>query len=81
MYYCKEHGKLRKLTGGSIKTYNTEQDPKEITFEDKKGNKKKSAKTYSKGKSTCIVPRNAEQVCAFDLVHDRSKTIKLISGT
>lgn len=27
-----------------------------------------------------ITPRNAEQVCAIDLLHDNNKTVKLITG-
>ena len=79
-YYCNERGKLRKFTGGSIKTYNSDSTTTETVSEDKKGGKKKAANKYSKGKSVCIVPRNAEQACAFDLVHDRTKTIKLLEG-
>lgn len=79
-YYCNERGKLRKFTGGSIKTYNSDSTQAETVSEDKKGGKKKAANKYSKGKSVCIVPRNAEQACAFDLVHDRAKTIKLLEG-
>lgn len=79
-YYCYEHGRLRKFTGDSIKTYNSTPATTDVSYEDKKGNKKKADKKYSKGKSTWIVPRNAEQACAFDLVHDMTKSIKLLEG-
>lgn len=72
LYYCYENGKLRKFTGGSIKTY------REKTEETQDSAKKKK---YSKGRSTCIVPRNEEQVCAFDLMKDDTKTIKLLEGS
>ena len=35
----------------------------------------------AKNKDTIIYPRNDEQVCAFDLMRDHSKTIKLLTGT
>ena len=40
-----------------------------------------SAQKYSKGKNVVIVPRNDEQACAFDLMKDPSKTVKLLTGT
>ena len=40
-----------------------------------------SAHKYSKGKNVVITPRNDEQVCAFDLMKDPSKTVKLLTGT
>ena len=43
--------------------------------------KKTSTRKYSKGKSIVITPRNEEQVCAFDLMKDPTKTIKLLTGT
>lgn len=73
-YYCNEHGKLRRLHGSSIKTFEdktTNDDLVEPTAKKKK---------YSRGKKTEIFPRNDEQVCAFDLVKDSAKTIKVLSG-
>ena len=43
-YYCNERGKLRKFTGGSIKTYNSDSTTTEAVSEDKKGGKKKGGK-------------------------------------
>ena len=40
-----------------------------------------STQKYSKGKNVVITPRNDEQVCAFDLMKDSSKTVKLLTGT
>ena len=35
----------------------------------------------NKFKDVTIYPRNDEQVCAFDLMKDDSKTVKLLTGT
>ena len=79
IFYCYEKGKLRKFTGGSIKTY---RDNSHVTLEEQQEETtKKSTKKYSKGKSVVITPRNEEQVCAFDLIKDDTKTVKLLSGT
>ena len=43
--------------------------------------KKPATKKYSKGKNIVITPKNIEQVCAFDLMKDPTKTIKLLTGT
>ena len=32
-------------------------------------------------KNKTITPRNPEQICAIDMLHDRSKTVKLITGS
>ena len=40
-----------------------------------------STQKYSKGKNVVIVPRNDEQACAFDLMKDPSKAVKLLTGT
>ena len=40
-----------------------------------------AAKGKGREKSTIIYPRNDEQVCAFDLMKDHDKTIKLLTGT
>ena len=82
-FYCNECGKLRKFTGGSIKTF---KDTTPVPLEEPKGKEKedkpqKSTRKYSKGKSITITPRNEEQVCAFDLMKDPSKTVKLLTGT
>lgn len=37
--------------------------------------------TYKKKKTEVYTPKNAEQVCAFDMVKDPDTTIKLITGT
>lgn len=79
--YCWEHGKLRKFTGGSIKTFKSEQDQDEIESSLEQKKKKSTKNKYSKGKSTVITPRNTEQACAFDLFKDHDKTVKLITGT
>lgn len=76
--YCYEGGNFRKFTGQSIKLASFE-EPKEL-LEDVSG-KKKRAKKYSKGKTVCVAPRNIEQSCAIDLLKDRGKTVKLITGT
>ena len=43
--------------------------------------RKPQPRKYSKGKNITITPRNEEQVCAFDLMKDPSKTVKLLTGT
>lgn len=85
-YYCYEHGKLRQFRGGSIKTVK-EQTPAEIFITDlesrsniAKNSKKTKEKKSSKGNQTIIYPRNEEQVCAFDMIKDSTKPIKLITG-
>lgn len=35
----------------------------------------------SKKKSEVYMPRNDEQICAFDMIKDPDTTIKLITGT
>lgn len=87
-FYCYEEGTLRKFTGPSIKTYkDTSHVPlSSYTIDDEKGDIKRKrdeqpVKKSSKGKNIVINPRNNEQVCAFDLVKDRTKTIKLLTGT
>lgn len=83
-FYCYEGGKLRKFTGSSIKTV---KDTTPVALEDagdkQKADeqKKQSHKKYSKGKTVVIAPRNEEQVCAFDLMKDPSKTVKLLTGS
>ena len=78
-FYCNESGQLRKFTGGSIKTV---KDTTPVFLEEPKDTDKKPAtKKYSKGKNIVITPKNVEQVCAFDLMKDPTKTIKLLTGT
>ena len=82
-FYCYENGNLRKFTGGSIKTVKDTtpvplEEPKQQKQEE---NKRSGAKKYSKGKNIVITPRNEEQVCAFDLMKDPTKTVKLLTGT
>lgn len=79
-FYCNENGHLRKFTGSSIKTF---KDTTPVPLEEPKETKKPKTpqKKYSKGKSITITPRNNEQVCAFDLMKDHSKTVKLLTGT
>ena len=91
--YCYENGVLRKFTGGSIKTVKDDrpvlEDPSTgIILPTRRPSKSKTkAKDgeepvkYSKGKSIVLNPRNVEQACAFDLFKDRSKTIKVVTGT
>lgn len=79
-FYCNEGGKLRKFTGCAIKTVK-DTTPVPLEEHKKEEDRKPSAKKYSKGKSVVITPRNPEQVCAFDLMKDRSKTVKLLTGT
>ena len=73
---------MRKFTGGSIKTT---KDDTPVLLEPPKskqdGKQHSSAQKYSKGKNVVITPRNEEQVCAFDLMKDPSKTVKLLTGT
>ena len=79
-FYCYENGHLRKFTGGSIKTI---KDLTPVSLEEpkKQEENKKPTKKYSKGKNIVITPRNEEQVCAFDLMKDPTKTVKLLTGT
>ena len=79
-FYCFENGHLRKFTGCSIKTV---KDTTPVLLEEPKQKQedKKPVKKYSKGKNIVITPRNEEQVCAFDLMKDPSKTVKLLTGT
>jgi len=35
----------------------------------------------SADKNICIKPRNSEQICAIDMLKDRDKTVKLLTGT
>ena len=82
-FYCNENGRLRKFTGGSIKTY---KDLTPVPLEEPKGKERdteprRQPRKYSKGKNLTITPRNEEQVCAFDLMKDPSKTVKLLTGT
>ena len=72
-YYCFEDGKFRHCSGGSIKTGVEASVEEEFTTG--KGKKK-----YSKSKQPVITPRNDYQVCAFDLVQDTNKTVKLLTG-
>ena len=82
IFYCYEKGQLRKFTGGSIKTT---KDDTPVLLESSKSKQDdrqhSSAQKYSKGKNVVITPRNDEQVCAFDLMKDPSKTVKLLTGT
>ena len=82
IFYCYENGQLRKFTGGSIKTT---KDDTIVLLESSKSKQEdkqhSSAHKYSKGKNVVITPRNDEQVCAFDLMKDPSKTVKLLTGT
>lgn len=82
LFYCFEHGKLRQFRGGSIKTVR-EKTPEEafVEYNEKQYSKKDLPKKYSKGKQTFVYPRNEEQACAFDLIKDDTKTIKLLTGT
>jgi len=81
-FYCYENGQLRKFTGGSIKTIkDTTPVPLEQSKQKAEDSKKAAPKKYSKGKNVVITPRNEEQVCAFDLMKDPSKTVKLLTGT
>ena len=77
-FYCNEGGNLRKFTGGSIKTV---KDTTPVFLEEKDTDKKLASKKYSKGKNIVITPKNVEQVCAFDLMKDPTKTVKLLTGT
>ena len=79
IFYCYENGQLRKFTGGSIKTT---KDDTAVLLESKQDGKQHSySQKYSKGKNVVITPRNEEQVCAFDLMKDPTKTVKLLTGT
>ena len=82
-FYCYEGGNLRKFTGGSIKTVKdtTPVSLEEPKTKDTKSNQKSQQRKYSKGKNVVITPRNEEQVCAFDLMKDPTKTVKLLTGT
>ena len=79
IFYCYENGQLRKFTGGSIKT--TKDDTAVLLESKQDGKQHSSAQKYSKGKNVVITPRNEEQVCAFDLMKDPTKTVKLLTGT
>lgn len=93
-YFCYENSHLRKFTGQSIKTYKDttpvsleEMKPTENKRNGKKGSRnsvkssKEDDKKFSKGKNIVITAKNDEQVCAIDLLKDRTKTIKIITGT
>ena len=82
IFYCYENGQLRKFTGGSIKTTKDDTPVLLESSKSKQDDKQhSSAQKYSKGKNVVIVPRNDEQACAFDLMKDPSKTVKLLTGT
>ena len=82
IFYCYENGQLRKFTGGSIKTTKDDTPVLLESSKSKQDDKQhSSAQKYSKGKNVVITPRNDEQVCAFDLMKDPSKTVKLLTGT
>ena len=82
IFYCYENGQLRKFTGGSIKTTKDDTPVLLESSKSKQDDKQhSSAQKYSRGKNVVITPRNEEQVCAFDLMKDPSKTIKLLTGT
>ena len=82
IFYCYENGQLRKFTGGSIKTTKDDTIVLLESSKSKQDDKQHSStQKYSKGKNVVIVPRNDEQVCAFDLMKDPSKTVKLLTGT
>lgn len=82
-YYCCEDGKMRKFNGGAIKTtVDTHvEEPKPVEGAKKKDGTERKPRKFSKGKSIVINPRNDEQNCAFDLIKDPTKTVKLITGT
>ena len=40
-----------------------------------------AVKGKGKEPGVTVFPRNDEQVCAFDLVQDNTKTVKLLTGT
>lgn len=71
--YCYEHGKLRKFTGQSIKISATKS-------EDESSVKKAYSKYSKKNSNIVITPRNIEQACAIDLLKDRNKTVKIVTG-
>ena len=77
-YYCYENGRLRQIHGGSIKT--TEEATVDIEEPEYVSSKKAKNKKAPKRKYNIITPRNDEQVCAFDLMKDETKTIKLLTG-
>ncbi len=82
IFYCYENGQLRKFTGGSIKTTKDDTPVLLESSKSKQDDKQhSSAQKYSKGKNVVITPRNDEQACAFDLMKDPSKTVKLLTGT
>ena len=73
---------MRIFTGQAIKTFNIEKtDDEDYTPSDKNRRKLSKNKKYSKGKASIIQARNVEQTCAIDLLKDREKTVKLITGT
>lgn len=76
-YYCYEKGNLRKVRGNAIKTFYELSD---LSVELPSSSKKSKTKKSLKQNYTVINPRNPEQVCAFDLIKDNSKTIKLLTG-
>lgn len=80
-FYCYEGGQLRKFTGGSIKTTKDASPAALEQLKQPQDEKKAAAKKYSKGKNVVITPKNEEQVCAFDLMKDPTKTVKLLTGT
>ena len=73
--YVKKAGKLKKIGRNTIKIEREEE--KEAVISDSQ--KKKRSSTNKK--NDVFMPRNDEQICAFNLVKDDDTTIKLICGT
>lgn len=90
--YCYENGAFRHVARGSIvaaKPKRTKVDQKidkTIAKNDAKSLKKTALQQKTQAKTdyegnAIIYPRNDEQVCAFDLMKDDTKTIKLLEGS
>lgn len=82
LYFCFEHGKLRQFRGGSIKTdKETSLISQELSWCSKTKAIGTANKKVAKGKQIIMYPRNDEQSCAFDLIKDETKTVKVLTGT
>jgi len=73
--YIKKAGKLKKIGRSTIKIEREEEKELIIT----EGQKKK--RTSTKKNNDVYMPRNDEQICAFNLVKDDDTTVKLLCGT
>lgn len=84
--YCYENGKFRRVSYGSIVVPKSKMPQLEEPTKDEIKATKNDSKSIRKSakkvkKNDTIFPRNIEQVCAIDLLKDRTKPVKLLLGT